>query len=216
MEAYQDASWQGLLDGVPTTVEREGFADTAVRFAVNLLGAPPLKGREFAEYRQRTQGETIFGAGIVVTLPTGEYFEDKLLNLGGNRWVIMPQLGVVHEEGPWSFELSASTWLFTDNDEFWNGKRREQDTLYTLEGHVVYTFRPGVWVSASAGYGFGAESTVNGIRKDDESSNLVWALSAGYPITPTFGFKLSYIGTKTLEDTGFDSSTISLSASYFW
>lgn len=41
-------------------------------------------------------------------------------------------------------------------------------------------------------------------------------VSAGYPITPQFGFKLTYLGTRTQEETGIDSDTIALSASYFW
>jgi hypothetical protein len=216
VQAYQNARWQGLLDGVPTTVTRQGWSDTSLRMAVNLLGAPPLEGKEFARYRQAADCETIVGAGLVVTLPTGEYFEDKLLNIGGNRFVIRPQLGVVHQRGPWTCELTAATWFYTDNDEFWNGNQREQDPLFALQGHLIYSFRPGLWVSASAGYGFGAESTVNGVRKDDHARNVAWALSAGYPVTPKFGIKLTYVGIRTQQDTGLDSDTLAFSASYFW
>src|ERR1017187_3169195 len=89
----------------PATVDRNGLADTSVRFAVNLLGAPPLAGKEFAEYRAKTDSETIVGVGLVLQLPTGQYYDDKLINLGNNRFAFRPQLGVVHNFGKWSGEL---------------------------------------------------------------------------------------------------------------
>ncbi|MCZ6716325.1 MAG: transporter, partial [Gammaproteobacteria bacterium] len=45
------ARWQGLLDGVFTTVRREGPADPILRLSVNLVGGPALKSKEFREFR---------------------------------------------------------------------------------------------------------------------------------------------------------------------
>ena len=113
-------------------------------------------------------------------LPTGEYLEDQLINLGTNRFTFRPQLVVVHNRGPWSFKATAIASLYTDNDEFFDGNELEQDAFYTLEGHIVYTFRPGLWVGAGAGYGYGGESTVNGKGKGDRKENFAWGLSFGY------------------------------------
>ena len=99
LQAYQDAEWNGLVDGVPTRVTRSGWSDTVLRFAVNLVGAPPLKGAEYAEYRAAAESETIVGLGLELQIPTGQYFNDKLLNLGTNRVTFRPQLGVVHKQG---------------------------------------------------------------------------------------------------------------------
>ena len=92
-QPYQFGHWTGLLNGVPATVDRNGLADTSVRFAVNLFGAPPLAGKEFAEYRAKADHETIVGMGLVLQLPTGQYYDDKLINLGDNRFAFRPQLG---------------------------------------------------------------------------------------------------------------------------
>ena len=81
-QLYQSGSWSGLLNGTPAATERDGWSDTALRFAVNLYGAPPLAGQEFVDYRKTTHCETIVGMGLLVTVPTGEYFEDRLINLG--------------------------------------------------------------------------------------------------------------------------------------
>ena len=92
LQAYQEGSWTGLLDGVPTTVKRSGWSDTNLRFAINLYGSPPLQGKEYAAYRAATEVETIVGAGLSVQLPTGDYMDDKLINLGTNRFTFRPQI----------------------------------------------------------------------------------------------------------------------------
>ncbi len=77
-----------------------------------MFGAPPLEGKEFADYRTAVApSETIMGLGLAVRLPTGNYEKDKLLNLGSNRFTIRPQLGVVHNRGKWSMEVTASALL---------------------------------------------------------------------------------------------------------
>ncbi len=217
VQAYQNGLWSGLLNGVASRVSRDGWADTHLRFAVNLYGAPPLAGKEFAEYRaQKNETETIVGAGLVVLLPTGEYFEDKLINLGDNRYNIRPQLGVVHNHGKWSMELTTATWFFTDNDSFFNGRHLEQAPIYTADTHLIYTFRPGLWVSASAGYGLGGESTINGSASNDQQSSLGWGLALGVPINRSLGVKLAYIGRHSYASTGRNSDTLSFAVSVMW
>ena len=92
-QGYTEATWTGLLEGTPASTSRSGWSDTLVRFGINLYGAPPLRGEEFFAYRAEHKVETIVGVGLVVRLPTGDYEEDKLLNLGQNRFVFRPQLG---------------------------------------------------------------------------------------------------------------------------
>jgi len=81
----------------------------------------------------------------------------------------------VHNRGKWSMELSGAVWLYTDNNDFFNGNKLEQDPYYAIQSHLIYTFHPGVWASASAGYGYGGKSTINGVEKNDSRGNLSWA-----------------------------------------
>jgi hypothetical protein len=216
LQMYQTGSWSGLVNGTPAAIDREGWADTTLRFAVNLYGAPPLERQEFIEYRKATTTETIVGAGLVVTLPTGEYFEDKLINLGANRYTFTPQFGIVHTRGKWTMELSSSVTFFTDNDEFFNGKKHEEDPYLVGQGHLIYTFMPGLWLSASAGYGYGGESTIDRVSADDRKGNFGYGLSAGIPVSQNFGFKISYIGIRTQESVGSDNDTFSIGCSLQW
>ncbi len=215
-QAYQQGTWSGLLDGMPTSVDRSGWGDTVLRFAVNLYGAPPLRGEEFAAYRAGADRETIFGAGLAVSLPTGEYFDDRLINLGANRFSLRPQVGFVHGWGNWSVEFTGALWIFTDNNDFWNGNRVEQDPLLAMQSHLIYTFRPGLWLGASLGYDIGGRSTVNGDAKDDRRNQLSWALSLGLPVNRHVGVKLGYIGSRSGERIGSDSDSIVAAVSVLW
>ena len=215
-QAYHEGRWSGVVNGVSTSIKRKGLSDSIFRVAVNLIGAPPLEGKEYAAYRARADVETIVGTALVVQLPTGEYMNDKLINLGSNRFTFRPQLGVVHTRGKWSMELTGAAWIYTDNDEFFNGNRLEQDPLYTLQGHLIHTIRPGFWLGASAGYGYGGQSTVNGVEKDDRKGNLAWALSVGFGITRQLSVKAAYIGTRTQESVGSDTDSFAVGFSIFW
>ncbi|MCP4406478.1 MAG: transporter [Gammaproteobacteria bacterium] len=215
-QAYREAQWTGLLDGVPASTSRSGWADTLLRLALNLYGAPPLSGKAYAAYRAKAAIETIVGMGLVVRLPTGEYMGDTSINIGQNRFAFRPQLGVIHKRGKWSAEVTGEAAFYMDNDEFFNGNTLEQEPLYFVHGHLNYSFRPGLWAGVSLGYDYGGETTVNGIAKDDQQQNIAWALSLAYPLSPQAGIKLVYVGARTQESVGLDSDALVASLSFLW
>jgi hypothetical protein len=213
---YQDARWEGLLQGEPASREIQGLADPRARFAVNLLGAPALGRKDFAAYRAAHPVETVVGAGFTVQAPLGQYDEDRLLNLGENRFTLRPELGVEHTHGKWGGEITGSASFFTENDEFWNGNTREQEPVYIVQGYLNYTFRPGLWLGSGIGYGCGGESEVNGVGKDDPRENLVLGVSLGLPVNRAVGVKLAYLNSQTLSDTGSDSDTYAAAVAVLW
>jgi hypothetical protein len=201
----QAGRWDGLVDGEPRSVARDGFGDPRIRLSIDLTGAPAISGREFLDYRKDHRVNTIVGAAIAVRLPLGDYKEDKLINLGENRLVFEPQLGVLRTVGPWSFELTGSMFIYADNDEFFNGNTLEQNPLYAVQAHIVRTFETGWWVSAGAAYGSGAESAVNGVANDDERRNLLYGGSFGFPIGSSQSVQLGYLRRDALASAGIDS-----------
>jgi hypothetical protein len=215
-QAYQEGRWTGLLNGVPAATSRHGLSVTFVRLAVNLYGAPPLSGKEYGTYRRGADPETIIGAGLAVRLPTGDYMEDKLINLGKNRFTIRPQIGVQHTRGKWSTELTGEVAFYTENDELFNGNKLEQDPLYIIHGHLIHTFNPGHWAGVSFGYDYGGESTINGVEKDDRRQDIALALNYVYPINRRSGIKVAYIGTRTQESVGQDTDTLTAGFSILW
>ena len=71
------------------------------------------------QHRQQNPVNTTVGAALEIVMPFGDYNESKLINLGGNRMVYRPQLGILHQRRNWQFELTGSVFLYGDNDEFW-------------------------------------------------------------------------------------------------
>lgn len=205
---YQQSRWQGKVDGTPDQVRRRGFADPRIRLSINLLGAPALKGKEYVEYKKSHPVNTVVGAAVAVNLPWGQYHEEKLLNLGENRYTIRPQVGVLHTRGPWSYELTGSVFFFTDNNDFAGGNDREQDPLYALQAHVVRGFPSGWWWSVGLAYGWAGETTINHEEKDDRRSALLGGASFGFPVADNQGVQFGYIRRRTQNDLGTDIDTV--------
>ncbi len=194
---YSTGRWQGLLQGRPASTRRRGFADPRFRFAVNLLGSPAQRGAEF----QRFKVTTIVGAGLEITAPLGDYQDDRLINLSTNRWTFRPHIGLVHNWGNWSGEVTASAFLYTDNDDF--GATVAANRIPSMHPvPLVYSFRPGLWASFSAAYGGGGESTINGVSKNDRIEKTLLAASFGFPIDRRQGIKISLIRGETQRDNG--------------
>jgi len=203
---WQNLHWTGLLDGAQAEAKRVGLADPNIRLSMILAGGSPDPS---------ASSNTIFGAAVEITVPLGEYFDDKLLNLGQNRVVIRPQIGILHTRGKWSYELSGSTFLYGDNDDFYDGSTLEQDPLYALQAHVIRTFnKPGYWAALSAGYGWNGRSTVNGTRVDDSERLFLSALAVGMPIGKRQGVKFAYIRRRTNTNKGSDTDSLAIAWSH--
>jgi len=213
---YASGRWEGLLDGEYASRRRRGFGDPRIRLSMNLYGAPPLSGKAFLQYRQNNPVSTTVGAAIDVLLPVGEYNSDWLLNLGGNRYVFRPQLGVLHQRHKWQFEATGSVFLFQDNDEFWRGSKLEQDPLWFLQGHVIYGFKPGWWASVSAGYAYGGEATVSGVPKNNDARSSYWALSFGMPLSARQALKLTWVTADTHIRAGANTDALLAAWSINW
>jgi len=203
---YQHGRWQGLLQGVPTSIRRDGFGDPRIRMSMLLAGGPALERKEFVEYRKEHEDNTIVGLGLAVRVPLGEYMDDKLINLGENRFSFQPQLGIVQYLGPWSFELTASTFVATTNDDFFGGRRLEQDPLYALQAHVVRTFDAGWWISGGVAYGWEGEQELDGVGLNDRRRNLLYGGSIGFSLEATHSFRIGYIRQESFANVGADAN----------
>lgn len=213
-QTYQDGYWDGLLQGEPAQTSRHGLGDTFVRYAISLYGAPPLKADDYVAYRRSQDIETIIGAGLVIRLPTGDYYKDRLINLGQNRFVVRPQLGVQHNRGPWTFDFSAEVAFYETNNDFFDGNQLRQDPLYIFLSNVTYNFKPGLWASIGVAYDYGGETEVNGVDKDNNKRDEAWGATIAYPLSRQAGVSLSYIETRTRESTGLDSESLALGVAF--
>ena len=198
-------AWEGEVLEQAQSTSRFGMGDPVLRYALFITGAPALSPEEFAVFRPKT----IVGITMRVTLPLGEYDSSKVINLGSNRWVFSPQVGLWHAVGPFTFEAYAGVWFFTDNKAFFGSQVRTQEPLYTFQLHASYVFPSGIWIAASTRQSLGGAVTVDdGDRLDPESNNRV-GLSFSIPVGPRYFIKL-LATTGVTASVGNDYDTLAL------
>jgi hypothetical protein len=202
---------EGNVGGTERERSVGGVGDARIRFAVGLLGAPALTPEEFA----RRTPEPLVGTSLTIVAPTGQYDSSKLVNVGSNRWAFKPEIGVSLPFGKAFVEAATGVWLFTDNDDFFGGQRKEQDPLSSLQLHAGYNFRPGFWLAADATYYAGGRSTVDGVEKDDRQKNSRYGLTLAYPLTSAVSLKASW-AKGAFTRIGGDFETFSLFLQYRW
>lgn len=86
---------------------------------------------------------------------------------------------------------AVGIWLFTENDDFFGGRKRTQDPLGTVRFHVSYTARPGLWIAADATFYSGGRPYVSDLAKQDFQSNSRVGLTACFPIAKGHWVKVS-------------------------
>lgn len=208
---YTWLSGSATYDGGALERIVDGPADPKVRLSVNLYGAPALGLKEFRNYRQ----DLIIGASIQVSIPWGQYDDSRLINIGTNRWLVKPELGISKALGPLTLELSAAATLFTDNEDFFGGNRRSQDPLYSAQAHAIYGFRSGIWGSLDATCFTGGRTTLNGEHKDDRQENWRLGATLAFPVDVRNSVKL-YASRGVSARTGNDYDLLGIAWQYRW
>jgi hypothetical protein len=194
-------------------VEREvdGFADPLFRLSVNFYGAPALTLPEFKSYEQ----DLIVGASLQVSVPAGQYDSTKLVNIGTNRWSFKPEIGASKALGPWTLELKAGATLFTTNTDFFNGNRRAQDPLYSIQWHTIYSFSSGIWASVDATYFAGGRTTLNDTLQNDLQQNWRVGGTLAFPVNVRNSVKL-YVSSGLSARTGNSFDLVGIVWQYRW
>jgi hypothetical protein len=166
---------------------------------------------EFSSWRQ----DTILGASLQVSVPVGQYDGTRLVNIGNNRWFVKPELGLSKAFGPWTLELATAAIIFGDNDDFFVGRTREQDAVYSVQGGVIYGFPRGIWVALNGTYYTGGRTTIDGVEGNDLQQNSLVALTLAIPVDRRNSVKF-YASTGLVTRIGSDADTFSVAWQYRW
>ncbi|MEF8710123.1 MAG: transporter [Candidatus Accumulibacter propinquus] len=208
---YTGLSGTAEVAGQPFERNVTGFADPRFRLSVNLYGAPALTLREFRNFEQ----DLIIGASLQVSVPASQYDSSRVVNIGTNRWSFRPEVGISKAVGPWTLEFQAAATLFTDNRDFYGGHTRSQDPIYSLQGHVIYGFRSGVWASLDATTFAGGRTTLNGVRGDDRQQNWRVGGTLAFPVDVRHSIKIyASSGVSARTDNNYD--LIGIAWQYRW
>ena len=196
-----DGHWEGFLEDEFRTRDATGQGDARIVMETLFAGAGHEK-------------KTTWGARLQVVLPTGQYDNNRLINLGANRWGAIPEVGFSYPAGKWSFEGALAAWIFGTNDDFL-GVRLEQDPLLVAKFHAVRSIRPGFWWALASGYGYGGRTTVDGVQRDTLQRNWRLAFMMAYPLRPNQGISIS-IGSGGNFGAGTDFDTFGVGYQYSW
>lgn len=216
MLPYVSGTWQGLVGEEPGLRTIRSAGDPWLRLSVNLYGAPALDKQALAEYVAERPVRTTVGASIAVSLPLGEYDPEELINVGRNRYTLRPQLGVLHARGPWTFELTGSVFIFSDNTDFVETVTLSQDPVFAIQGHVIRNIRENLWLGGGLAYAAGGKVTLDSTRISYEVDNVLWNLVGGYRISGRQSFILSWQQGRTQTNVGSDFDSWLLSWVYAW
>ena len=201
------------VNGQRESISRSGFSDMRIRASVLLLGAPATTRANFAKVKHKTN----LGVSLNVVVPTGQYFPDKLINLGTNRWAFRPELALSQPMGRhWVIDLYTGLWLFTNNNNFYTGKiLRTQDPMGTIQGHLSYNFKTNMWVAFDATFYYGGQSTINEVIKDDRQSNSRIGATFVFPVLKRNTIKIA-ASTGAIVRVGADFNTVSIGWQRAW
>jgi hypothetical protein len=197
--------------GDPVERDVAGFGRSAFRLSINLHGAPALSIQEFRGWKQ----DLIIGASLQVSPPGGQYDGSKLVNIGSHRWSFKPEIGISKARGPWTLEAQAAATFFTDNNDFFGGHTRSQRPLYSMQGHVIYSFHSGSWLSVDGTWFAGGRSTIDDTLGNDLQQN--WRLGATFaiPVDQLNSIKLS-ASSGVSARTGNNFDAIGVAWQYRW
>ena len=194
-------------------IEREikGIGDPLARVTILFHGAPAMNAEEFRTYRQ----DLLLGASVQVSIPVGQYNEERLINLGGHRWSIKPELGASKAWGRWTVEGAFGATFYTDNGNFFGGHKREQKPIYSAQSHIIYNLAPGTWIAANLSWFGGGRTTIDGVADDNLQRNWRAGAILAVPINRRFSLKANAsTGVSTRTGNNFDLYGIAIQ--YRW
>lgn len=210
---YSWAHVTGTVTGVDSSLDRSGLSDMRLRVSVLLWGGPAAKAAEIARAPRRT----IVGASLNVVAPTGQYYADKLINLGTSRWAFRPELAVSHPFGRrWLMDVYAGVWLFTENGAYYPGTSvRTQEPMTAFQAHLSYNIRPQMWAALDATFYTGGETSVDGIQMNDRHSDSRLGATLVLPVGQRNSIKIAG-STGAVVRVGANFTTLSVGWQRVW
>ena len=94
------------------------------------------------------------------------------------------------------------------------GPTREQAPIVALQGHLIYTFRPGLWIAGDSNYWKGGRITTDGTAGGLEQKNSRLGVTLATPIKrQQWRFSYSFGAYTTI---GGDYHSLGVSYTYVW
>ena len=192
----------GRIEGDVTVAGRtvkqstSGFGDPMLEFNINVLGPPAQKNiPDVLRY------EPGFSVDLIgdLTVPIGEYNNDRQLNIGQNRWYGRLGMPIIWQLGAWvpgrrtTLEFLPAVWIFGDNGDY-VGQTLKTDPIFQLDVHLTRDLTEHFWGSLDASWYTGGQATINGVQ-GGKLDNLGVGVTLGYGITDNLNVTVGYKST---------------------
>lgn len=161
------------------------------------------------------------GPDLMVTAPTGEYDDQKAVNLASNRWAFKPGLNVakvLNSKGSF-VQAKAMVEFYTKNDDYLHlgtlGCELEKDPVYSFQGFLTQFLNPKTFVSLDYFFDYGGETEVDGVDMDDETKTHALQFTISRTISEGVDFMLKYKKDVSVEN-GPKSDTLGIRLTYLF
>jgi hypothetical protein len=188
-----------------------------VGFTVNLYGAPNIANfYDVANYDPRLTVDV----AALLTVPIGEYDEDKAVNIGQNRWWGRLGVPVVFYFGSYaplyrtSLEVTPSVLVFAKNDDYL-GQDLENDPLFQLEAHLTRDITRKFFAAIDFMWRNGFKSEINGDDAGDDLDLKTLGFTIDYMVNDNAGLRFSY-HSNFIDDDEMDADMLRLQFYYGW
>jgi hypothetical protein len=176
---------------------------------------------DFAHYQQ----ETVLSLLVGVTVPSGDYENDRLLNMGENRWNLRIGLPFVYTLGDWlpgqitTLEFLPSVWFYGDNNDYGSlGLSFEQDPLYTFEAHLTRDISTKSFASLDYFIQRVGNSYLNNVKTGEAHTSDSLGLTLGYQLNANMQLQLRYYTTLSpdSQENELEANMFQFNVNYFW
>ena len=207
----------GVIPGSSFSQSASGYADPSVQLDVNLLGTPPLKaGFDLINY----EPTWTLDVAVMLGVPLGDYDDNKVVNLGLNRFygrIAFPfkyHFGVFSPGYMSSLEIVPSVWLFAENDDF-VGQKLKNDPLWQLEAHWTHDFTRHFFGSIDLLYRKGFQSEFNGVDVGSDLEIGDIGATLNFQVTDNLTVRTSF-SSNVFGDNDIDNSMVRIQFVYMW
>ena len=207
----------GVVPGTAFSQSSSGFADPAVQLDVNLFGTPPLKaGFDLLNY----EPTWTLDAALMLGVPIGEYDDDKVVNMGLNRYygrIAFPFKYHFRVFAPGymsSLEVVPSVWLFGENDDF-VGQKLQNDPMWQLEAHWTHDFTRHFFGSIDLLYRKGFQSEFDGVDVGDDIEIGDLGFTLNFQVNDNLTLRTSF-SSNVFGDNDIHNSMVRLQIVYAW
>jgi hypothetical protein len=172
--------------------KHSSVGDAKLFFAVGTYNMPALSMDEF---KKLDKNATRSACSALMTVPTGEYAEANLFNIGSNLYSLKGECIVSYTKDKFQAEFITGVTTYSSDTNNAGNRKRTQKDMYQTEIHLTYALNPKLWAGFDYYYQNGGEQAINGIFAKDKLNNSLVGLVGSYNIGQGRYLKANYIKT---------------------